>query len=97
MSGSISARPHVPASCTFCVIQWELSKTPHILFLLHPPCAAGAELLTWQEVAPTPPAQIMELVMRLPQYCMHWLWEIRGTVTCCRTVAKAWARGKKHH
>lgn len=72
-------------------------QDPSLSFLLHPPCAAGAWLLTWQELAPAPPAQIMALVMRLPQYCMHWLWEIRGTVTCCRTVAKAWARGKKHH
>lgn len=58
---------------------------------------SGARLLTWQEEAPTPPAQSMELLIRLPQYCMHWFREIKGTVTCCRRTAKAWARGKKHH
>lgn len=28
-------------------------------------------VLTWHEEAPEAPAQIMELVMREPQYCWH--------------------------
>lgn len=86
------------ASCYSLNLWLHRCKTPRVLLLLHPPWgAAGARLLTWQEEAPTPPAQSMELVIRLPQYCTHWLWEIKGRVTCCRRVAKAWARGKKHH
>lgn len=57
--------------------------------------AGGIQLLTWQEEAPTPPAHSMELVILLPQYCMHWLWETRGRVTCCRRTAKALAGERK--
>lgn len=28
-------------------------------------------MLTWHEEAPEPPAQIMESVIREPQYCLH--------------------------
>lgn len=64
--------------------------TPHASQALG---VGGTQLLTWQEEAPAPPAHSMELVMRVPQYCWHWLCEIRGRETCCRRDARALAFG----
>lgn len=41
-------------------------------------------VLTWHEEAPEAPAQIMESVIREPQYCRHWFTVTRGRTTCCR-------------
>lgn len=66
------------------------NATPHASQALG---VGGTQLLTWQEEAPAPPAHSMELVMRVPQYCWHWLCEIRGRETCCRRDARALAFG----